>query len=593
MQSNVNPINDEKPYIIQYVNPNTWQPYESEALRGLEPKMQQYARDLLTEFHNRHIGISPTMAAGLAKVLLISDTLSAAASPWKEIWSRLIDELPSSEKESKTIRSVSPKPSPNRGILLSSAPAYVIRRIAIPLVHKACWRLRKCILFSDDQLLTDSATIADLELYDQNLLNLMIYLANASRIDQDLQLFWKERSATLSHYSKPATSEYSLPDPDPLATGFLFRLESLPASSKEYQHLNRIHIRRPKHHTRQMREDCLAGIIQTRSLDDLQRILIGELLNPDALLADRLLNTGYLVTERKPKREKLRDAILIGLLPPDLHGRPARDFLRACWVNSMAVMYQILVQNHLPNSMIIWVEGPDLDRFHVSALSVAEIRLSQVQNIRSGFLDLTGWLPGLIDARKVHEHIPLDRENHDPMVDLVSQAGLNRTAKVPIEMENHAAIDWVSRVWRSEFHQKRRLSDPVNRGRPEKEIETVERLDRLIDQFAFANVMTFLPASRGPDGNPIDMSKTELYRLLFSVLRADEHAGYSISVNSYHSPSFLDPKAGEPYNSFYSPSQHQAQRWGEIPAPGDFHAASAELEQVWLEEWIREMQSGC
>lgn len=562
-------------YQVLYVHPSIWQPYENAALGELAPEIQSYARALLTEFHNRHIGIPPRLAAGLATILLNPIALAKADSPWKEFRNRLTYELSLNLKDPKSAHPTTRSPRPLQSILFSAAPAYTIRRIVMPLVHRTCWTLRESILYSEDQQIPNEINKVYLERYERNMLRKLCSLAKDCNEDHWLDLFWKECSITLAYYSNFPSVEHTLPAPDPLAAGFLFRLGDLPSSTKEHQHLDRIHLRRYKHHTRQRREEGLAGIVQTRSLEDLQRILIGEFMNPDILLADRLLNTGYLVTERLPKREKLRDAIFIGVLPPNPQGRPATDFLRSCWLNSMAALYPVLMKNHLHDSLILWVEGAALDRFHVSALSVAEVRIffdqhtqlsaQQGAAYRAGFLQLTRWLPGLIDARKDSEYLPLNGQKKD-------------------------ALDWVSQVWRCEFHPKRPMSTQPGRGQSRQTVEMVERLDHLVAQFAYAHIMTFLPTRYGPGGKPADDPSVASQQLA-SKLRIADHKGCYPSIHWYDPQSFLLPKAGIPYGSFYSALRRQKYCWGESVLPGDFHAAATAVEQGWLEEWIQEMQS--
>src|SRR4029079_7111242 len=49
-----------------------------------------------------------------------------------------------------------------------------------------------------------------------------------------------------------------------------------------------------------------------------RRLVLAEFLNPPLVLVDRLLNSGYLVHERRPRRAKLRDALVVGLMPHEV-----------------------------------------------------------------------------------------------------------------------------------------------------------------------------------------------------------------------------------------------------------------------------------
>lgn len=551
------------------VQPQVWRSYEQTRLEPLGEKERASARALLTEFHNRHIGIPVGLVVSLLTALNTPMAATRLNSPWKEVRKRLESELIPDRKAGGLLS--------HGGISLSAAPAYFIRRVALPLVYSACQVIGKCFLFSDDEEASETVTVKELDQYEAEISFTICRLADADIYVKAFDLFWTERAAALSTYSSPVLKRKSLPNPDPLAAAFTLRLDALPRNIRNYEHLERIHLRRNRHQTRQLREEGVAGITQTRSLDVIHNILISELINPDVLLADRLMNTGYLVTERLPKRERLRDALIIAFLPPEMQQRPSADFLRACWLNLSSVLFQVLLNNHLHDSQIMFIEGEHEASFHICSISVDELRFAATRArgveithsaaFRKGFLNLTRWLPEFMDRRKEKHYLRLE-------------AG----------REFSGPVDWLGQVWRTQFTQQRIMVEGhQNQSRSPKVVETTLQLEKLIRQFAYVHVTTFLPVDIVPGNERENLRTCSVARHLYHELEAGEHEGFYQSVNWVNNQSFI--KDDEPVICDFFGAAHSHQlSWGGSLATGDLASAAQELEQVWLEEIVREMQ---
>jgi hypothetical protein len=561
---------------VWHVHPKVWRLYESEKLAHLSEKERQYAKALLTEFHNRHAGIPAGLAASLVVPLTTSAPLNRLSSPWKEVRQRLITELASDRKgDAGSGQARIPV-----GITFSAAPVYVIQRIVLPLVNTACQNLGRCILFSEDEDNSFLFMKKVLDEYETQVSKEICRLADFDNRVKSFDLFWAEHAAALSSYSMavPLMKERTLPNSDPLASAFVLRIDKLPRNIRDYEHLERIHVRRNRHRSRHLREEGLAGVTQTRSMDMLQQMLISELVNPDPILADRLLNTGYLVNERLPHRERFRDALIIAFMPPEMQIRPAADILRACWLNLAAALYQILVHNHLHDSQIIWIEGEIEGSFTASVVSIDELRFvvsrsSRMEIVhstayRKSFLNLIRWLPDYIDRTK--EKVLFDLET----------AG-NVTSPA----------DWISRVWRTQFNQKRWLLHPNKSSTqlPQK-IEVSVRLNSLAQQFAYVHAMTFLPVEIVPDKERTDLRNCEIASQINRGLYAGDHEGLFQSVNWLNNKSFIQPGNSPVFCDYFGAMQKQQLIWGGPLLPGDLLSASQDLEQVWLDEIIQEMQ---
>lgn len=549
-------------------------PYEESQLIILNETERSYARALLTELHNRHVGMPVRVVPGLVKLLTAPIFPSQVLSPWKEVFTRLLAEIRPDQPRGTTRPA---RPMAQAGLSWGAAPTYVIRRIVVPLVEAACLEINKCLLLSEDESIAQDILLPELELYEKKIVSLIQDFAKVLPKDPRFDLFWKERAAALFTFSSASRSGKTLPDPEPLSTGFLLRLDALPKSARKYEHLKRIHLRYSKHRSRQLREEGLAGIVQTRSPEMIQRMILSEMINPYPVLVDRVLNSGYLVTERLPRRERLRDALMITFLPPKMQVQPASDFLRACWLNATSLIYQALLNNHLHDSLLIWVEGTAMDRFNVTAVSLAEMRSSLMENssfevsharvFRQGFIHQAQLLPQLIDRRREPTYISVEDN------------------ELPAD-----SAQWVYRVWETPFIQKRRIPSAKSMDGMEKIIEEPMQLKTLVQKFAYVHVMSLLSLDEIPEQDQGDPQASNLALRLAQNIYSDEHKGFYHSETWMHPQNFKQGKADEPLCQFTGAFQRCPIHWsGEQPA-GDFVAAAQALEQVWVEEIIQEMQ---
>src|SRR6185436_19227566 len=99
------------------------------------------------------------------------------------------------------------------------------------------------------------------------------------------------------------------------------------------------------------------GLAQGRGEGQLGSMVLSEFLNPPLVLVDRLLNSGYLVHERRPRRAKLRDALVVGLMPHEVRATPQGAFAKACWLDCMSRLPRRLSSARLRDSEFRWIEG--------------------------------------------------------------------------------------------------------------------------------------------------------------------------------------------------------------------------------------------
>lgn len=101
------------------------------------------------------------------------------------------------------------------------------------------------------------------------------------------------------------------------------------------------------------KEGGVAGIRQSRSLEDMPDALFSEMIQGRGLLANKLLHEGLLVRHRPPRRDPRRDLLAMSLLLAD------RDdglglLVKAAWADAAIRLRVALSQMGLVNSDLVW-----------------------------------------------------------------------------------------------------------------------------------------------------------------------------------------------------------------------------------------------
>lgn len=101
------------------------------------------------------------------------------------------------------------------------------------------------------------------------------------------------------------------------------------------------------------KEGGVAGIRQSRSLEDVADGLFSEIIQPRMLLANKLLHEGLLVRHRPPRRDPRRDLLAVALQMAD------RDdgmglLVKAAWADAAIRLRVALSQMRLANSDLVW-----------------------------------------------------------------------------------------------------------------------------------------------------------------------------------------------------------------------------------------------
>jgi hypothetical protein len=344
------------------------------------------AHAALWVLQDAHVGITPKLAHELGRLFARNGPVEPGV--WPELFRRLQERLP------RTGRS---------GLVAGSAPVYVVQNLVKPIVREACAEIGyTCLLCQDD---TDGAVTADeYAMYGASLERIV------SRIAAELAagpLFAAEHGNVVAALSEPSPyfrSRALVPEIDRDSLALLLGLDAevdVPeAASRSTPTPSYVPKRRPAAEAHGGRVE---GLRQGRGEGQLGSMVLSEFLNPPLVLVDRLLNSGYLVHERRPRRAKLRDALVVGLMPHEVRTTPQGAFAKACWVDCMARLARRLVSARLHDSEFRWIEGDAAGRARRASFPLrqvpAELAARRHAAFRDAFMTLSRWVPDYFETR--------------------------------------------------------------------------------------------------------------------------------------------------------------------------------------------------
>lgn len=553
---------------VELVAPAIWEEQISVACAQLTPAQQQSCQAIITSLHNRHVGISPFLAAQLAQILDNQHSLRFADQCWALIFQRILNQS-----------STGPM-----AILPHRVPIYIVLRVAAPLISQACLSIGKCYLFCQD---SSPITRQQYQQYSQQLEEqLRSLLAQDNTI---LDTFWHELAFTLTSYSRRAplwgATATRLAELHPPALSLLLGIhpplphhETLTIHPKT--HVNPIKNRPVKRLT----EGGFSGIHISRGLEDMGDILLSEFLNPPAVLADRLINNGYLTLQRETKREQLRDVLIVGMLPASITPKPSVDFIKACWFDFIARFGFLLYRCRLLRSEFRWLEGDSIGRVAVSPFLLKELPHLDVPVggdltpvFRRQFLTALGWLPQYLDNRRSFEKVPLFRATPGQL----QVAGEKDTANERL---------WAYSAWRAQRENLLwNIQDPIKPiggTTPKSE----KRLD--LTSYAYLHIMLFLPAQkRGPENSALRLGP--LYSGLGISQTQAAGLGQHCSASITWVPETITDTSSWAFDareSFTLPLFPHSQSTSQTAKPITIEPIAARLEEVWRSRLLKELQ---
>ena len=534
---------------VRLVPPSVWGP---EVARYAEPGSGsdpwtdpgRLAHATLWVLQDAHVGITPKLAHELGR--LFARKGPAAPGVWPKLFRRLQEALPRTERS---------------GLVAGSAPVYVVQNLVKPIVREACAELGyACLLCHDD---TDGAMTADEYATYGNALERI-----ASRIAAQLAagpLFAAQHGNIVAALSEPSPygrSRALVPEIDRDSLALLLGLDAeidFPErASRSTPAPSYVPKRRPAAEGHGGRVE---GLRQGRGEGQLGSIVLSEFLNPPLVLVDRLLNSGYLVHERRPRRAKLRDALVVGLMPHEVRATPQGAFAKACWVDCMARLARRLVSARLQDSEFRWIEGDAAGRARSTSFPLGplndvppDVTAGRHAAFRDAFITLSRWVPDYFETRAGFR--PL-------------RADVNAIA---------SPDEWAIAAWASP--ERSRGAAPLDRDKP----AGSDAPAGSVDGFSFVHVMVFHPLI-GDGRNAAAEGAARLGRL-----RAGLRLGYRRRRHASvtYVPGTFD-RDTRPWHFGSDSDPYRAL----TPAPSDDGAALARaLQSSWLDRLTKDIWHG-
>ncbi len=477
-------------------------------INAAEPRL---AAAILSGLHGRHIGIPPNFAFQLAAVLL-RPTLRPENYP--PPWNAVARALATARDDLYANRPSDDHRSTDLPLRLDASVPYAVFGIAAPVVELACRHLGRMILFSADVEAAEM-TLQDYTEYTKALLKAAETL---SEYDQDelMALFWQERALAVMDLTLARPSRTPVKDPfsqvDPQDMGLFQRLR--PDLDTEQDRAPELMlVRRPRHwRDRRMRDTGFEGVTITRRPEDIQRRLLSELIYPELIQLDRMLNSGYWVLNPPPKPIEMRDILVVGICPgpaTGLSSAPQNSFTRACWFEFVGYLSCLLQQNGLEKTELRWIDGDASGRWRSLALLLHNLPDSagfnrRFSSYRHVFRLRSGWLPHLLD-RRARRYALVTPEQDSILPELTPVAG------------------WASRVWREQRESagwlpSSMLPASATFGRPAPIAGAFTSTPLDVNRFYFVHIMLMLPEALRPTdeahlGNGVYAQRNALLRM--------------------------------------------------------------------------------
>jgi len=399
---------------VTILAPQCWQPAVTAAAADLPPAAASLMAALVRYLHDRHVGIAPGPAGRLALTLLGGrrPVPRGGEADWPAVVARLVDGVLPGGGDGGPAgdgRSGGGRRAPAT-VVPGSVPFALVDRVVLPLVAAAQHRTGRCCLFGAEGHEVPAGGDAFLRGYEAEQEAALAGVC-AGMTDGLPDLFWHHRGmdmAALSRRLAGRGGQVPLPEADAETVALLLRLDPVFAPTAHRVQRSR----RPRRASLQPsgvrpREGGVTGIRMTRTMDDMDDMLVSEYTNHPLVLLDRLVNSGFMVRHRPPRRQNRRDVLLVGAMPLGA-GDTAGRLAKVCWIDTMARLAPLLQAAGLSNSDFVWLDGNRLGGLAHGfsplpqgvPLPVGGGGLTPEERVR--FVWTLDWLPGLLDRRRAY-----------------------------------------------------------------------------------------------------------------------------------------------------------------------------------------------
>lgn len=498
------------------------------------------ALSLVEQAHDACIGLTPVLAAGLARLLTNPLIAGEREGPWGPVLAALQRELAGpavSPGAEKPVRATNASPGSAMGFVLATHPIYAWQRLALPLIEAAEQTEGASLLFAAYDDAAPSWSEEQCAAHEARLIQRIAALATSEA--GAWKLFFRERALVMGTLARTRTGG-AVMESDPGVAALLAGLvPELPAGRSRTHRSRTARFPLRKQVIRRAREAGFTGVYTTRD-PDLRDMLTSELLNPTEVWLDRVLNTGYQAFEREPKREHLRHVLIVGVMPATL-GAMA-DVVKAAWHEACLRLMPQLIEAGLSRSEFRLLDGGPartwtVARFQVEDYPAAAIPAGEpTPGYRHIFLGRLGWLPHSAELSPIRGEVE---------------------AATPDEA-------WVGAVWRE--HQREAERAEGNTGLAARE-------------YSYVHVLAALPSRPASADEPSGQRAARTLRRDHLRLPAEESSQASLAwiptgneTEWRYAASF---RSGEQAGT-WDPSRSLAEKVGDLAA-------------AWLTEWEEEI----
>lgn len=500
---------------IMLARPSNWRPFVDEMLGANNPA-SVLARGILSSLHDRHIGITPKLALDLATCMQSNDA-TKYPEPWQSVRFRLQETLFELAGISKT--EAERLPVGTFRLYFNASISYTVFHIALPLVEKACRQIKTSILFAEDDDI-EAILWSGYPRYEKEISAKIKAFAESKEVTLP-SLFWQERALVLDGLARTREKAHSRnenrirPAVNPLDLGLLLRLDPEMNESQDFPKQDLLPYHQPDMYARRLPDAGTDGVHITHRLEDIHRRVLTEWLYPELIQLDHLLNEGFLATRRPPQPIRLRDILIVGILPRNFNahttGGPGR-LIKSCWSDFILRVGPLLQRSGLDRSELRWIEGNEAGRFLTWSMLVNELPDSlsmesgkDEQRQRQRARIFGGWLQHYLDSH-VFFQSPGGTPNENSQD--VNQAFTLET--------------WLSQMWRSQKdNQAWHKQGNQNGTEPRLSAQDLEGIfsDYPLDtgQYVYTHVMLFLSENQ-ISGNGMENNDNIAYwKRLFSL----------------------------------------------------------------------------
>jgi hypothetical protein len=312
----------------------------------------------------------------------------------------------------------------------------------------------------------------------------------------------------------------------------------------------------------------------------MEDILLSEFVNPPAVLADRLVNNGFLALRRQTRREQLRDVLIAGLMPMELKPKLSADFVKACWFDFIRRFGYMLAQSGRKRSEFRWLEGNQAGQVRSCYFLLQDLpdlagplKGNYDSSFRKEFLMALGWLPQYLDTRYRFQPVPqyTARPGHS-----------SPTGEIGVKPGLESAKRWAFSVWCS---QEENLQWMIHE--PDKPNPIGSREKPLnIDGFAAVHLMLFLPADIRDQGKGV--SAAARLGSLYSGFGLGNIPGRNVSITWVPKQIKISKEwAFDCRGKGDSQTFFREKPGGKLSS----HLIAGRLEEVWRNQLIKELRS--